>query len=182
MPARAGDTGGRGACWSRDGGYDEEGGGAAAARLGGGGTSQSALGSERRRYRSSNIRRASSPQLLLLSCSSCHACHIVARLGFADRDAGLFQLLAVGVQSAIRQDFVFDGKPLKRHFQAHDMDVHCLATDKSMTDIRPEKMFRGAIIRDCVVKNVVDGKTLKASAGTAFSTKAKKPANPSVSD
>jgi hypothetical protein len=39
------------------------------------------------------------------------------------------------------------------------MDVHCL-TDKSM-DIRPEKMFRGAIIRDCVVKNVVDGKTLK---------------------
>ena len=43
------------------------------------------------------------------------------------------------------------------------MDVHCLATDKSMTDIRPEKMFRGAIIRDCVVKNVVDGKTLKVS-------------------
>ena len=41
------------------------------------------------------------------------------------------------------------------------MDVHCL-TDKSM-DIRPEKMFRGAIIRDCVVKNVVDGKTLKVS-------------------
>ena len=35
------------------------------------------------------------------------------------------------------------------------MDVHCL-TDKGM-DIRPEKMFR-----DCVVKNVVDGKTLKA--------------------
>lgn len=55
------------------------------------------------------------------------------------------------------------------------MDVHCLATDKSMTDIRPEKMFRGAIIRDCVVKNVVDGKTLKASSGTAFSTKAKPP-------
>jgi hypothetical protein len=24
-------------------------------------------------------------------------------------------------------------------------------------------MFRGAIIRDCVVKNVVDGKTLKVS-------------------
>ena len=56
------------------------------------------------------------------------------------------------------------------------MDVHCLATDKSMTDIRPERMFRGAIIRDCVVKNVVDGKTLKASSGTAFSTKAKTPA------
>ena len=65
------------------------------------------------------------------------------------------------------------------------MDVHCLATDKSMTDIRPEKMFRGAIIRDCVVKNVVDGKTLKASAGTAFSTKAKnrtRTGNPRVSD
>lgn len=55
------------------------------------------------------------------------------------------------------------------------MDVHCLATDKSMTDIRPEKMFRGAIIRDCVVKNVVDGKTLKASSGTAFSNKSQNP-------
>ena len=44
---------------------------------------------------------------------------------------------------------------------ARRMNVHCL-TDKSM-DIRPEKMFRGAIIRDCVVKNVVDGKTLKVS-------------------
>ena len=41
------------------------------------------------------------------------------------------------------------------------MDVHCLA-DKGMY-IRPEKMFRGAIIRDCVVKNVVDGKILKVS-------------------
>ena len=65
------------------------------------------------------------------------------------------------------------------------MDVHCLATDKSMTDIRPEKMFRGAIIRDCVVKNVVDGKTLKAAAAPPFQQKSKpacRTGNPSVSD